>query len=256
MESILDSAIRNIGLGRSLLFVGAGFSKAASNIAGTNMLLGAELAAYLGEALQEKEIPDLETISGMYIDTVGRSELLKVLCREFRCSNVTEAQRTVLSLPWKTIYTTNYDNVIERCLTDLQIDHHVALRHDRIRDLPDDKLHCVHLNGHIDHVNEKDFDENILLTDYQYFTSALMDSPWATKLRTDIHISRNVFFVGYSLADFEITKILFESSVTGKKLFFIQHQELGRAQTLKLERFGTVFPIGVETFASKIVSNG
>ena len=252
MLTSLISDIGRIHLGRSILFLGAGFSKDATNVLGSSMLLGSELAGYLAREIEEDPATDLETISGLFIDLYGRERLLDILKQEFRAAKVSEAQKTILSLPWKRIYTTNYDDVIEKCLADLRYEFQIVRRSDRVSEIDDNKLTCVHLNGHIDSINSSNFDEEVLLTDFQYFTNSLMQSPWSTKLRTDFHIARNVFFVGYSMTDFEVSKILFESGISGKQIFFVQKENLSRPQTLKLERFGTVHSMGLESFAEQL----
>ena len=122
----------------------------------------------------------------------------------------------------------------------------------RVSTIDENKLTCVHLNGHIDSINESNLDDEIMLTDFQYFTNALTQSPWSTKLRTDLHIARNVFFVGHSMTDFEVSKILFESGVTGKRTYFVQKENLPRPQSLKLGRFGEVHSMGLGSFAKEI----
>ena len=226
MPEQLLSAISRLHLGRSILFVGAGFSKGATNILGRSMLVGSELAHYLATELGEDTGTDLETISSLFIETFDRQRLLNIIQQEFRCAEASKAQKTILSLPWKRIYTTNYDDVVEKCLGDLKIDFQVVTRADRVSQIDDDKLACVHLNGYIHSIDENNFDDEILLTDFQYFTNSLTQSAWSTKLRTDFHIARSVFFVGYSMTDFEVSKILFESGIAGTRSFFIQKERL------------------------------
>ena len=169
LEHLL-SAISRVHLRRSVLFVGAGFSKDATNILGRNMLLGSKLAHYLATELEEDTGTDLETISSLLIETFDRQRLLNIIQQEFRCDEASTAQKTIISLPWKRIYTTNYDDVVENCLGNLNIDFQVVTRSDRVSTIDDDKLTCVHLNGYIHSIDENNFDDEILLTDFQYLT--------------------------------------------------------------------------------------
>lgn len=252
MINTLTSAINQIALQRSILFLGAGFSSLATNINDRSMLLASGLSKRLAIELEENAEADLETMSGLYIDTFGRKKLLTVLEEEFRCAYVSDVQQKILSMPWKRIYTTNYDNVIEKCLEVLKVDYQVYTRTDRVPGAFENKLACVHLNGYINKVNEDNFDDEILLTDFQYLTNNLTQTPWSTKLRTDFHVARNVFFVGYSMSDIDISKILFESGIVGQKLFFIQAEELDSLHKRKLSRFGDVHSIGLASFAHKL----
>ena len=252
MTQRLKYAINQLSLRRSVLFLGAGFSKLATNQTGANMLAGAELAAFLARELNEDPNTDLDTIAGLYSTELGRRRLLEVLKHQFHCTSFDESQSTILSMPWRRIYTTNYDNVIEQVLDRLGTPYRVLTRTDRPEADKVRELSIVHLNGYIRRVDEDNFDDEILLTDYQYLTNDLISSPWSTKMRTDFHVARNVFFVGYSMSDFEISKILFESGITGQKLFFIQAEELSQPHLLKLERFGEVHPIGILDFSRRL----
>ena len=114
---------------------------------------------------------------------------------------------------------------------------------------------CIHLNGSIIKTNKNNFLDEIVLTSSQYFTNILEQNPWSHRFRADFNISKSVFFVGYSLYDFDIAKIIFESTLSGKRIFFIQHEELKRPELNRLKRFGEVYTIGIDEFANLISLN-
>ena len=243
----LNQAINTIDDGRSILVLGAGFSMGAENANSESMPSANSLAKILSKQLGEDEGTGLEEISGLYLDEKDRSDLLELLKGMFTCRKPTESQRNISKAPWKRIYTTNYDDVVEKSLRNEGISS--PTRSSDPRRLKE-TLNCVHLNGYINAVDISNFDQEIMLTDVQYLTNELRDSAWAGKLRADFHAARNIFFVGYSLYDFDISKILFDSSASSKNIFFIQHEKLSRAQTVKFERFGELHRIGVDEFST------
>ncbi|NVO55007.1 SIR2 family protein [Rhodobacteraceae bacterium B1Z28] len=243
--------MNSIDDGRSILVLGAGFSLGAENIIGESMPLANDLAKILSNELGEDEGSGLEEISGLYLDERERTDLLDLLKGMFTCKEPNEAQRKISTAPWKRIYTTNYDDVVESSWNKGDIAS--PTRSSDPRSLKDGPC-CIHLNGFIGTVNVSNFDEEIMLTDVQYLTNELRDSPWAGRLRADFHSARNIFFVGYSLYDFDISKILFDSAASPKNIFFIQYEKLSRAQTVKFERFGELHRIGVNEF-SELLEN-
>lgn len=52
--------------------------------------------------------------SELYIDKFGPSKIIEKLKNEYTISEIAEHHKKICSLPWKRIYTTNYDNIIEQ----------------------------------------------------------------------------------------------------------------------------------------------
>lgn len=245
----LIQALNTIDDGRSILVLGAGFSMGAINADNEKMPSANKLASILAEKIGEDDETGLEEISGLYLEDHSRADLLAYLKGMFTCVKPTHAQAEIANAPWRRIYTTNYDNVVEKSQKKLGLES--LTRTSDPRTLTAGPC-CVHLNGFIETSHEGNFDAEIMLTDVQYFTNELRDSPWAAKLRSDFHSARNIFFVGYSLYDFDISKLLFESAASRKKIFFIQHDGLKKSQKVKFERFGELHRIGIDEFASLI----
>lgn len=61
-----------------------------------------------------------------------------------------------------------------------------------------------------------------------------------------------IVFVGYSLYDIDIQKILFENKSLKEKTFFVTKESISIKSKFNLEKFGTILPIGVEEFGKEI----
>ena len=251
-DEVINRAVNAVWQGRSLLFVGSGFSKVALNFDDKELPLAGALSEHFAQLLDDDEGGTLDTMSGQFLDEHGPEKLCAELKRLFSVKTVQVEQKDILLAPWLRVYTTNYDDVVEVCLREHGQDPASLTRSSSIRDIPRDTPSVVHLNGFIRSVTSSNVTSEILLTDFQYLTNELRNSPWATRLRADIHSAKNVFFVGYSLYDFDITKILLESGAVGQKVFFIQHDALRSSDRKRLSRFGEVCSIGLKEFAKKL----
>ncbi|MFG0262507.1 MAG: SIR2 family protein [Novipirellula sp. JB048] len=104
-----SEALRN---GNAALFVGAGASRSAGYVDWKGLLSG--IADELG--LDIKRESDLVTIAQFHLnDRKGRDKLNQILVDEFQESHdPTETHKIIASLPVHTIWTTNYDDLLER----------------------------------------------------------------------------------------------------------------------------------------------
>ncbi|HSM86562.1 MAG TPA: hypothetical protein VLT16_10445, partial [Candidatus Limnocylindrales bacterium] len=105
--------------GRAVLFLGAGFSWGATSLAGEPFLMGAGLGKGLAD---EAGIPSdftLEDIADIYMSRFSPAALLRQLRNWYVAKDVTKSQREVAKLPWRSVYTTNYDDVFERACAEI-----------------------------------------------------------------------------------------------------------------------------------------
>lgn len=104
-----SEAIRN---GDAAIFVGAGASRAAGHVDWKGLLK--DIAEDLG--LDVKRESDLVTLAQFHLNNrKGRDKLNKLLVDEFQESHdSTETHSLIASLPIHTIWTTNYDDLLER----------------------------------------------------------------------------------------------------------------------------------------------
>ena len=108
----IEEAMRRIYLGRSIAFMGAGFSAGIEAIKG-NIPYGFEFAKELSDALGEPDALPLDLASSEYANSGLEPTLPKLLKERFTARSAVEDHTLISCLPWRRIYTTNYDNVIE-----------------------------------------------------------------------------------------------------------------------------------------------
>ena len=235
-----DDALEFVLAGRALLFTGAGFSHGAVNIRGISFKAGRAFAAHLAKLSGLTEGTSLEDASEWFSRQHGKDRLTDELQQEFTVKQVNPAQVEVLRHPWKRIYTTNYDNVAETAAAQAGKKLTPATLSDTIHALPKTGAICVHLNGFIDRLKVPSLDSEIKLTDSSYLTNIVAESPWAATLRHDMDAARAIFFVGYSTADIDIRRLLYERPTLKEKSFFVIGTQDDPVAVEKISRFGTI----------------
>ena len=238
--------------GKAIMFAGAGYSFGANNIKGKPFKRGGELAKHFASKCNFPDNISLDDASELYIDEFGEDELIKELQHEFTANSVTSFHVEIATIPWKRIYTTNYDNVLElswgkasKKLTPITLSSDIYK-------IPKKKNICIHLNGFVDRLDRDTIHSELKLTESSYLTASLAESDWMMMFRQDIQLASAVFFLGYSLYDIDIKKILFDSPNLKEKCFFIIGNKPDLMTLKRAEKFGTPAKKTIESFAKDV----
>ncbi len=249
-----ERALEHLLDGDAILFIGAGFSSGAKNLRGEEIKTGRELAVHFARATELPDSTPLDDASEEFQLKHGEDSLISELQQEFTAMSIGEYHRAIASLPWRRVYTTNYDNVLETAYRDNSRLLTPVTPGDQIKNIPKAHTLCVHLNGYIERLTRETLGSEFKLTDVSYVSGSLFESPWVVLLRQDLRLARTVFFVGYSLADLDIKRLLFQTSNLTDKTFFALGAESDPVIVRRASRFGTVLPLDTAGFANAAVS--
>ena len=254
----LNEAIRNIIDGEAILFTGSGFSADAWKENGeklcTARTLSHKLLSECGFA-KEDYVDDLGQASEIYKSERGTAGLVEFLKNEFTAEGLTDEQRFIANLPWLRIYTTNYDNVLQKARDEAGNKLNIAVLSDRQSEMQDKCTLCVCLNGSLARLSEDKLSEEIKLTNSSYLTDTFRSSPWLSFFQTDLKSAKAIFFIGYSMQyDLDIQRIVFMNEELREKTFFIMYEKEPKANTILVKRFGQAFPIGQKAFVEAVKS--
>lgn len=241
--------------GKAVLFLGSGFSTGAESLDGEAFPTGSALAKFLCKRAEIKETTDLRQASSRYIKKLSDESLVDLLTNIFTARSTSTAQKQIVLPPWKGVYTTNYDNILERASADNGKKLRPVELADNPRNYKDNSSCVLHINGFIDSLTTETLASSFKLTSASYLTEKFRESPWSTIFTRQILSAHAVFFVGYSLYDLEIQEILFSDSTLRDKTFFIEYPGLDEedVELSDLNDFGTLLPIGVEQFAADLI---
>ena len=246
MEKIINSILN----GRCILFTGADFSKEKNtkNTLNEEFLRGGDLAKELLKECNEEYDDDLLYASEIYIEKKSKLELINFLNTHFKCNEISELHNQYSQLPWKNIYTTNYDNILEKSnpnLRPLTINSNIKMHTYK-------NPFVLYINGYIENLNEDSFNNDFKLTNTSYLIDEFNNSEWKEIFINDIKTSDYLIFIGYSLSDFDIAKILFQDPYLQNKIIFITSTREDKKRDFKLKKFGKVYNIGKEDFLYQI----
>jgi hypothetical protein len=153
----------------------------------------------LGKALAaEAGIPcdfTLEDISDIYMSKFGSAALLSKLRNWYVAKSVSKSQKELAKLPWRRVYTTNYDDVFERACSEIGRGILSYVGTDTVGKVAKNGLACVHLNGFIWTATEGSLSRELKLTATSYSSGSAMNDEWADLFRFDLHAAQAVFLL-------------------------------------------------------------
>jgi|SRR5208337_275544 len=175
-------------------------------------------------------------LADYYVGTKGsigplRSRLDKLFCASDEDISKSRAHEKLVELNFPIIYTTNYEDVIERAFTLHESKYNkkckVIANIDDLQDLTPDVAQVVKFHGTFAD------DESLVLTETNYFDRLEFESPLDIKLRADM-LGRSLLFIGYSFSDINLRLMLYKLNKLRK-----HHKVAERLPTAIMTSFGS-----------------
>ncbi|WP_413191199.1 SIR2 family protein [Psychrobacter sp. AT9] len=251
-----DDIIAKIATGQSILFTGAGFSSLTENVNSEEPSAAKDLAHEICILGGFPEDDDLRFATDYFIENNSKSKLVQLLKNKYTIRNTNSVHDTICTANWKRFYTTNYDKSIEIASANVgKLVECIDVSFPTSTYYKKDSL-CIHLNGSIDSLNEDSIESTFKLSTSSYISpESFIDSDWNYYFRKDLERCSAIIFVGYSMYDIEIQKILYENSLLREKTYFITRENPAPKTLFTLAKFGNIVPIGVDGFAKLIEDN-
>jgi len=109
----VEEAVQKLLDGDAMLFAGAGCSVGALNLRNKPFFKGRELTKHLANMAGVTHTAPLEDAAEAFFEKYGPSKLIAEIKNEFTAKTIANQHCELGRMPWKCLYTTNYDNVIE-----------------------------------------------------------------------------------------------------------------------------------------------
>ena len=245
----------------AILFLGAGFSM--ENICENgNYKSGKELANYLCDKSNVDVTDYLNIACSKYIQTFptkdeGVIHLINELKQEFKTKSISDAHEWILKLPWKRIYTTNYDDVAEYA------SHKLNIKRESFNILstaePKEVMSSIiHINGYIDDILDTstydEFENKFKITHESYFKDEFLNSDWKSLFIDDLYEVKRVIFLGYSLDyDFSLQSLIAQDA--RDKCIFVDYaadDKINADKKFRFESLGECTFEGVRSFSNNL----
>lgn len=233
----------------SILFLGSGFSLGATNIAGGSPPNGSGLRRHFLQQLKlsPETTYDLQVLTEEFAERDAQ-KLRDELYRIFRITKLDAAQHAVLSEPWRRVYTTNYDDVVEIHRLEEKRPPNAFDVSERVPGkLPHGAV--VHLHGSIRLVTPENVRDSLVLSDISYVNQYLVKSPWYDQFQRDLAFASALYIIGYSLADYHIAALLLQNPELAVRTVFIQSPEPDSIFLRRTASYGRTEFIGTDGFA-------
>lgn len=187
------------------LFLGAGVNAGIHNKNGESFPLGVQLSTWISkDLLNEPESSySLKEAAELTRFKVGPNELNNYIIKKFAEFEPGQAHLSIAQLPWDSIYTTNYDNLLERAFTNSSITSAGSIKpiysmmEDNM-DLREEEITYFKLHGDMNAAHTPE--GRLILTSEDYRFYELYRKPLFKRLEKDL-ANRTLLFVGYSLED-------------------------------------------------------
>lgn len=246
-----EEAVEIIHKGNCLLVLGSGFSAEAKNSLGEKLPRAYELANLMDERTGEDSEGDLGLSAESYIEAFGETAMIDFLKQLLTPMSLSSSQEMIAKLPWRRIYTTNYDDIIESGARKAGKRVEGVSLSDNPSDYRNKRNLVVHLNGRLGNLSKATLRDEFKLTNSSYLTQEFTESAWWKDIFVyDLKDCDAVFFIGISLNyDLDIKRIVFENC-TAQKSFFILSGDEKKTNIRRISKLGTAKPIGLDNFAA------
>lgn len=249
-----EEAARRVHLGRSIAFFGAAFSPDATNLDDEGMASASKLAAFLSGKLGEAAPLPLDLASQEYVRKGLIPDLREIITHSFTTKRVASYQSKLAQLPWQRVYTTNYDDIVEFARRTAGLSSDTATSLDRPADYSG-RFSVVHLHGSVTNVSKDNWDDATVLTNEQYASDILRESGWLETFRNDVNYADSIFFFGYSMADLDIARLMYENPTLAEKTFIVAGMSPSRGTEIRTQGYGRLVKLDVagaaEAFPAK-----
>jgi hypothetical protein len=251
---LLTEAVRLIGAGGAICLVGAGFSRMAVDQQDqpipSSLQLATEIRSLAG--IDSDEEASLSDIADFCEDDLGlRRGLQGLLLSRLTLSKPSKTQVVIANAPWRALFTTNFDDVLEQCIRNRPI--HVITPSSPMRTVKSGHVPLYYLHGRARDVLEGDKDPSLVISERNYLSLKDRNRDLYSRLANEVHCARAIFLIGYSARDLEIAQIFFGNGSTLRdKTYIVCSADDGAFARARLGKFGTLLPVGIETFSETI----
>jgi hypothetical protein len=239
---------KEIDIPGSVLFLGSGFSQPALNILNKNLPTGTGLRDEFAQLLSvDPNKYDLRTLADEVYERNDPS-LYQILYKLYTVRTPVDHQSEILRLPWRRIYTTNYDDLVEFVFHQNKIKS-PSFNYD---DPKPNRLtvgSVIHLHGVIRNTNEYNVKQQLVLDENSYIRQHFEKSPWYEEFSRDLRFCSGCYFIGYSLSDYHIAALLMQNPVVCAKTYFVTNKNFDPIFAKRVTQFGSILAVGAEGFA-------
>jgi hypothetical protein len=251
-HEIAEEAFGLAATGGAICFLGAGFSRGACDQQGKDVPSTADLELEIKQMIgfDTSEAASLSDLADYCEDSTDlRKKLQILLASRLTLTKPKEYHCDLLRLPWRAIFTTNFDDLVESCLSADAIS--IITPTTNTITSPVSKIPVYYLHGRAKDILDSDKDPSLVISESNYLRLKEENRNLYARLTNEIICARAIILIGYSLKDLQIAQIFFSASEDIRnKTYIICAPGENPVSLARLKKFGAVIPIGTESAAS------
>lgn len=240
--------------GEAVFLIGSGFSIGAKNNSTEDdktLWKGKILAQKLAEKTGMDEDTTLDIVSQEYIDLFGEKKMIQYLKEHYKVASYETYYNALTKIKNLRVYSTNYDDLIEKVYEDNKNIIHGYNIHENITNANKEKM-VLHLNGYINDLNDGSIPETFKLSHLSYNNTEFFDNSWYAYFNDELDSAKVIFIIGLSFkSDLDIRRIVSGANLKDK-IFIIENETLSDSNRKFLEKYGRVVLCGVQTFLKNL----
>ena len=152
------------------------------------------------------------------MEKFGLNSAINILSKTLTCVDCKTWHVILAKIPWRRVYTTNYDNCYEFAAMRSNLDWQPVT----VDQEPDASSHrIIHINGYAISLSFNTIATQIKLTHSSYSIENFVENKWAQQFRQDLNVAKAVIFVGYSMSDLDISRLLFSNPEIQRRTIFV-----------------------------------
>ncbi|GAA4040464.1 SIR2 family protein [Parerythrobacter jejuensis] len=253
-QEVIEQVSHALSAGAAVLFAGAGFSR-GTPIAGSEKTVPStdELTSELKELLgvPKEEEPSLSEVAEFANEVDGgKQKINSYLIQRLTSTIPTEDQRWLVERNWRSIFTTNFDDIIEQVRVSARVPVTPA---SESRSISASLTPIYYLHGRALDLREADIDPSMVLSETNYLKLEKSNRDLYAKLFNEIACARAIVLVGYSLRDLQIASGFLKSGgeVRDKTVIITGPNDSDFTKS-RLRKFGHVLSVGSDGFVEKL----
>lgn len=255
-DSEFGRTMEVLAAGGAVCLLGAGFAGAGNDHYGqpvpSTQSLISEIKAAIG--VDESENVSLSDIADYCDDHAAHAlSLRKLMINRLILCQPSDEQRKIINQPWRAIFTTNFDDIIEICLGEnkSQIITPKSLEINRIKG----KTPVYYMHGRAKDLLETSEDPRFVISERNYLRLDENNRELYAQLQNELFAANIIVIIGYSMRDLDVARLFLESGHAFKeKTILIANPKDTGISLSRLEKFGSVQPIGVDGLATLLNS--
>lgn len=242
MSNEFKDALQKGSQGKAILFCGAGASLDSIGFDCVELPSASPLLGKFNDFLGKKY--SKLSIAASKVANSSTKEYFRIITDCFKVQAVSDDTKSIMSFPWSKVYSTNYDDSIEISCENIGKPKQTLTAADKPSDILEERLPIIHLHGFVNHFRIDTIRNDCILDYNSNVANRVYEGPWATELKNDISTADVVVFLGYSLYDPEIAKLVLQGGNSRKKIFFINYKIEDEELSYMQGMFGT--PLHIE----------